>query len=537
MGALGTGAAVVGAAAAGFGIGTVISKNTGVDEWVGRNIINKIPGLDLGGAKKAKKNYNDMLNRLDSEGRLTPWGTPQGEKGFFVNHQFYNWGPGGHGDYSTYPGGAAKAKKDQKDEGDPVYGWSHADMGDPVPEGNAGGAMSLRGPGRVQGMNSDFVNRLAKMFADNPKLSLTSGFRTRAEQEKLYREKPHLAAKPGSSKHEKGLAADIGPSSEYGWIAKNLSKYGLSLPMPSKEPWHVQPSGGVAGGAMAAADEPAAGSGSGEDAGSGGGALGIGSVSVGGGLGGPSLGQGNFIPLAGGGVNVAPHRAAAARAGASGTTKDAVASTGTTGLTGGAGGISTPATGKLTVEQVLRLAKGAGFSGNALQTIVAIAMSESGLRPDAQGDTGIQTDKWGPSVGLWQVRTLKAATGSGGTRDIQKLLADTNFQAKAAWEISGGGKTWQPWSVYTSGAYQKNMGVVRDEMSAKGIGDPVQGFEKSQRTVFVGGQQQGGGNITIHNLTIPVEIARGTPDEAERAARMIGDILTNRNRLMEIARK
>lgn len=419
--------------------------------------------------------------------------------------------------------------------GDPIgtWGWrpyEQGDMGDAEEAASNAGGMTLRGPGRVQGMNSDFVSRLARMFADNPKLSLTSGFRTRAEQEKLYREKPNLAAKPGSSRHEKGLAADIGPRSEYGWIAKNYAKYGLSLPMPQKEPWHVQPDGGVAGGAIAATDASAAASG--EDGGAGGGVQGISSVTAGGGLGGPTLGQGAYVPLAGGAMNVAPHRAAAAKAGAKGITG------GDTGGSTGVGGVNVPAAGALSIEQALRLAKGAGLGGTALQMAVAIAMGESGLRADAQGDQSLMDNKWGPSVGLWQVRTLKGETGKGTNRDIQALLADPNFQAKAMASISGGGKNWQPWSIYTSGAYQKNMAPVRSVMSEKGIGDPVS--EQSGRppsTIFMQGPQGGGGgSVTIHNLTIPVQIARGTPDEAERAARMIGNILTDRNRLLEIAR-
>lgn len=423
--------------------------------------------------------------------------------------------------------------------GDPVgtWGWRPFDqdggIGDAEAAASNAGGMSLRGPGRVQGMNSDFVSRLARMFADNPKLSLTSGFRTRAEQEKLFREKPHLAAPPGRSKHEKGLAADIGPSSEYGWIAKNYAKYGLALPMPSKEPWHVQPEGGVAGGAMAATEASGAATGAGgEDAGSEGGVQGLVSASAGGGLGGPSLGQGAYVPLAGGSLNVAPARGAAAKAGAGAVTG------GGAGAAVGVGGVSTPTAGALSIEQALRLAKGAGLSGSALQMAVAIAMGESGLRADAQGDQSLMDNKWGPSVGLWQIRTLKGETGKGTNRDIQALLGDPNFQAKAMMSISGGGKNWQPWSIYTSGAYQKNMTPVRNTMNEKGIGDPVSDRSgKPPSTIFMQqGQSGGGGNITIHNLTIPVQIARGTPDEAERAARMIGDILTNRNRLLEIAR-
>src|SRR5205807_8385203 len=74
-------------------------------------------------------------------------------------------------------------------------------------------------------------------------------------------------------------------------------------------------------------------------------------------------------------------------------------------------------------------------------------------------------------------------------------------------------------------------------IDASGIGDPVYG-RPDQQVVVVGGRQQPAAtSITIQNLTIPVTIARGTPEEAESAARQIGAILTNRDRLMKIAGK
>lgn len=123
-----------------------------------------------------------------------------------------------------------------------------------TPSGGPASGKDLRGAKATDAnMNADFASRLQQMFADNPRLSLTSGWRDPATQARLYKEKPNLAAPPGKSNHEKGLAADIGPPSEYGWIATNMGKYGLTLPMPDTadrkakgkkiEPWHVEPSG------------------------------------------------------------------------------------------------------------------------------------------------------------------------------------------------------------------------------------------------------------------------------------------------------
>lgn len=128
-----------------------------------------------------------------------------------------------------------------------------------APQGGPASGKDLRGAKSSDAnMNPEFAKKLQAMFADNPKLSLTSGWRDPATQARLYKEKPHLAAPPGHSNHEKGLAADIGPASEYAWIASNLGKYGLFLPMPDTnerkvkkkkiEPWHVESAGAVTAG-------------------------------------------------------------------------------------------------------------------------------------------------------------------------------------------------------------------------------------------------------------------------------------------------
>lgn len=79
------------------------------------------------------------------------------------------------------------------------------------------------------------------------RLSLTSGFRTMAEQQALYRcyktkkcNNGNLAAEPGYSNHQNGLAVDVSTST---WLAKNAKKYGFARTVPS-ESWHYEYFGG-----------------------------------------------------------------------------------------------------------------------------------------------------------------------------------------------------------------------------------------------------------------------------------------------------
>lgn len=139
----------------------------------------------------------------------------------------------------------------------------------------------------------------------------------------------------------------------------------------------------------------------------------------------------------------------------------------------------------LTGVQVAAYAAKGGITTRAqLEIAVAIAKAESGWRSDAMGDTTITTGTWGPSIGLWQIRSLKAETGTGGTRDANKLK-DPEFNARSMVAVSGGGTNWRPWSVYTSGAYRNHLPAAKaavDEL-ATSLGGAITGAGAQLDTV------------------------------------------------------
>jgi hypothetical protein len=96
-------------------------------------------------------------------------------------------------------------------------------------------------PMEMAGLDPAFAARLNCLLAKVPGLTIVSGYRTRAEQAALYEEKPGLAAPPGHSMHELGLAADLGYPSDAASALAHLSaaSCGLEFPM-SYEPWHVE---------------------------------------------------------------------------------------------------------------------------------------------------------------------------------------------------------------------------------------------------------------------------------------------------------
>lgn len=108
----------------------------------------------------------------------------------------------------------------------------------------------------------------------------------------------------------------------------------------------------------------------------------------------------------------------------------------------------------LTMAQAYAYARQAGFDAAGAVFAVAIGMAESGLNPASYGDQDKQDGTWGPSVGLMQIRTLKADTGTGRDRDIMRLT-DPVQNLAAAYHISNGGRNWSAWTVFTSGAYRQ----------------------------------------------------------------------------------
>jgi putative Flp pilus-assembly TadE/G-like protein len=101
----------------------------------------------------------------------------------------------------------------------------------------------IAAPSGAEGLQPFFVSRLSCLFDAVPGLWIVSGFRTRAEQAALYERKPDLAAPPGHSNHELGLAADLGFPSDAARAEAHLAAPGCGLEFLSYEPWHVEPAG------------------------------------------------------------------------------------------------------------------------------------------------------------------------------------------------------------------------------------------------------------------------------------------------------
>jgi len=128
----------------------------------------------------------------------------------------------------------------------------------------------------------------------------------------------------------------------------------------------------------------------------------------------------------------------------------------------------------LTDTQVANLAVTGGWRGEDAVKAVAVAFAEHrGKRvdSDARGDVALQTQKWGPSVGVWQIRSLNAERGRGTTRDEQANLSPTTNAAHAhtIWQEAAG--SFSPWSTFLSGQYLLFVGRARKAVAGKTVND------------------------------------------------------------------
>jgi zinc D-Ala-D-Ala carboxypeptidase len=105
----------------------------------------------------------------------------------------------------------------------------------------------------VTNLNPDLLRALrhaaTRAAKDEVEFFVTSGWRSRKFQEKLFRQAvaeygseekaAQWVATPGTSAHESGNAVDIGPLAAAAWLSKHGAAYGLCQ-IYRNEPWHYE---------------------------------------------------------------------------------------------------------------------------------------------------------------------------------------------------------------------------------------------------------------------------------------------------------
>jgi len=130
----------------------------------------------------------------------------------------------------------------------------------------------------------------------------------------------------------------------------------------------------------------------------------------------------------------------------------------------------------ISAREIAQHAHDAGFRGDSLNTAVAVALAESHGDTGIHGDVNLQTGTWGPSVGLWQIRSLNPGHGTAAEQALRdaQANADPAVNAQHAYTISRQGNNFRPWSTYTNGAYRSYLNQARTA-SRQVTGTPATG--------------------------------------------------------------
>jgi len=111
---------------------------------------------------------------------------------------------------------------------------------------------------------------------------------------------------------------------------------------------------------------------------------------------------------------------------------------------------------QLTPQQATQYAQQAGFTGSSLQTIVAIAMCESGLNTTAtntSGNTPPSTDRGIVQINsYWHKEVSDSCAFNPACAFVQ------------AYRISNGGTSFSPWTTYTNGCYKSKLAQVKSNI-------------------------------------------------------------------------
>lgn len=112
-------------------------------------------------------------------------------------------------------------------------------------------------------------------------------------------------------------------------------------------------------------------------------------------------------------------------------------------------------------NDLTKVARGAGFTGNGLVMAVAIALAESGGENNA---TGYNRDSQGHILsvdrGLWQINSAYHS-------EVSAACAyNPGCSAQQAYRISNQGGSWVQWSTFTNGRYRSFLSRAQAAVSA-----------------------------------------------------------------------
>jgi Lysozyme like domain len=152
----------------------------------------------------------------------------------------------------------------------------------------------------------------------------------------------------------------------------------------------------------------------------------------------------------------------------------------------------------LSPAQIQQLAANAGFSGDDLNTAVAIALAESfpsGNPNSYNPETSAGAPAGKGSYGLWQIYLAAHPEFAG------QNLFDPQTNANAAYSVYLKAGGFSPWTTYTSGAYQQYLNATPVTLDAA-TGLPISDSTDVAALPVVGSSFLDGIDPTTLGLTV-----------------------------------
>jgi hypothetical protein len=125
----------------------------------------------------------------------------------------------------------------------------------------------------------------------------------------------------------------------------------------------------------------------------------------------------------------------------------------------------------LSDRQIAQYVAGGGFTGEDQVIGVAVVLAESSGNTAAKGDMDRINKTWGPSIGLFQIRSLNAERGTGKTRDEQANYDPATNARHAHRVFLDAGSRWTPWSTFKNGSHRRYLQRAR-AVAPVGAGGP-----------------------------------------------------------------
>ena len=108
----------------------------------------------------------------------------------------------------------------------------------------------------------------------------------------------------------------------------------------------------------------------------------------------------------------------------------------------------------LSPHELAYVAAAAGFTGDDLVTAVALALAESGGDPEIMGRSDTGTSVGNRDHGLWQI----SGRWHGAKLQAAPAWRNPYVNGRLAFKVySDNGRTFQPWSAFTSRAHERYL--------------------------------------------------------------------------------